>query len=123
MSYSDREDLLVYEEKVRVVEADRTLLANRLQVELDEQGEAERMTATGDVTLNAQAEGRTITAQSADYDFAGERVVFQGSPVTLKDAKGGTLSGAQAVYSTADGKVRVTAAEEPLAAASPGGSS
>lgn len=121
LSYSDREDLLVYEGGVRVVDAARTLHGNRLQVELTEGGEAQRMTATGDVRLEAPAEGRTITAQRAEYDLEAGRVVFHGAPVTLQDAKGGTLSGAQAVYSVADGKVRVTAEEEPIAAARPGG--
>jgi lipopolysaccharide transport protein LptA/LPS export ABC transporter protein LptC len=121
LSYSDRDDLLIYEEGVRVVDGQRTLSSNRLQVELDEKGEAQRMIATGEVRLDAPSEGRTITAQRAEYDLAGERVVFHGSPVTLQDRKGGTLNGAQAVYSTADGKVRVTASEEPIAAASPGG--
>jgi lipopolysaccharide transport protein LptA/LPS export ABC transporter protein LptC len=121
LSYSDRDDLLIYEEGVRVVDGQRTLSSSRLQVELDEGGEAKRMIATGDVRLEAPSEGRTITAQRAEYDLAAERVVFHGSPVTLQDRKGGTLNGAQAVYSTADGKVRVTASEEPIAAASPGG--
>jgi lipopolysaccharide transport protein LptA/LPS export ABC transporter protein LptC len=121
LAYSDRDDQLVYEDQVVVVDGTRTLKAAKLQVELDDQGEAERMIATGGVQLDAPAEGRTITAGRAEYDLGDERVVFHGAPVTLKDGKGGTLSGAQAVYSTADGKVRVTAAEEPLAAAAPGG--
>jgi lipopolysaccharide transport protein LptA/LPS export ABC transporter protein LptC len=123
LAFDDRAGKLVYEDAVRVVDGDRTLQAAKLEVDLDDAGEAERMVATGDVRLEAPAEGRTITARRAEYDLGGQRVVFHGDPVTLKDAKGGTLSGAQAVYSTADGKVRVTAEEEPLTAARSGGES
>ena len=65
------------------------------------------------------AEGRKITAERADHDLRAEQVIFQGTPVVLEDAKGGTLRGAQAVYSTNTGKVRVTGTNEPLPAATP----
>ncbi|HET9768421.1 MAG TPA: LPS export ABC transporter periplasmic protein LptC [Thermoanaerobaculia bacterium] len=110
--YSDREHRLVYGGGVRVVDGLRTLQSKDLTVELTAKGQARRMIATGDVKLEAPAEGRTITAESANYDVESRRVVFLGSPVTLNDKKGGTLSGKQAVYSMATSKVRVTAEVE-----------
>ncbi|HXT52604.1 MAG TPA: LptA/OstA family protein, partial [Thermoanaerobaculia bacterium] len=97
---------------VNVVDGLRTLRSKDLTVELTAKGQARRMIATGAVKLEAPAEGRTITAQRADYDVESRRVVFRGSPVTLVDKKGGTLSGKQAVYSMETAKVRVTAEEE-----------
>ncbi len=113
--YSDREHRLVYAGDVRVVDGLRTLASKDLTVELTAKGQARRMIATGDVKLEAPAEGRTITAERANYDVESRRVVFHGSPVTLNDKKGGMLSGKQAVYSMATDKVRVTAEveEEP----------
>ena len=110
--YSDREQRLVYDGGVRVVDGLRTMRSKTLTVELDAKGQARRMNASGEVVLEAPAEGRTITAERADYDVAARRVVFRGSPVTLQDSKGGTLSGKQAVYSLATAKVRVTAEVE-----------
>lgn len=110
--YSDREHWLTYEGNVRVLDSQRTLHSKTLTVELTEKGEARRMSAVGSVQLEAPAEGRTITAERADYDVGARRVVFLGSPVTLVDKKGGTLSGKQAVYSMETGKVRVTAEVE-----------
>ncbi len=112
--YADREHRLVYDGNVRVVDGQRTLHSKTLTVDLTEKGEARRMRADGEVKLDAPAEGRSITADSADYDVQARQVVFRGSPVVLQDQKGGTLSGKQAVYSMADGKVRVTAEEEEV---------
>ena len=112
--YSDRDHRLVYGDGVKVVDGLRTLNGKDLTVDLTVKGQARRMLATGDVKLEAPAEGRTITAQRADYDVESRRVVFRGSPVTLVDKKGGTLSGKQAVYSMETAKVRVTAEEEEV---------
>lgn len=112
--YSDRDHRLVYGDGVKVVDGLRTLNGKDLTVDLTVKGQARRMLATGDVKLEAPAEGRTITAQRADYDVESRRVVFRGSPVTLVDKKGGTLSGKQAVYSMETAKVRVTAEEEDV---------
>jgi len=112
--YSDRDHRLVYGDGVKVVDGLRTLNSKDLTVDLTVKGQARRMLATGDVKLEAPAEGRTITAQRADYDVESRRVVFRGSPVTLVDKKGGTLSGKQAVYSMETAKVRVTAEEEEV---------
>jgi lipopolysaccharide transport protein LptA len=112
--YDQRASILLYEGGVRVVDGQRTLASRKLEVTLDEEGEARRLLATGEVVLAAPEEGRTITAASADHDLQAQQVVFLGTPVTLKDAKGGTLNGAQAVYSLESGKVRVTGAAEPL---------
>src|SRR6185503_8297023 len=90
----------------------RTLHSKELTVELTAKGQARRMIVTGSVKLEAPAEGRTITAERADYDVESRRIVFRGSPVTLNDKKGGTLSGQQAVYLMETGKVRVTAEVE-----------
>lgn len=117
--YDEGGGVLEYEGGVRVVDGQRTLSSRELEVELDEEGEARRLVASGEVALEAPAEGRTITAERADYDLVAEQVVFHGSPVTLKDEKGGTLNGAQAVYSVATGKVRVTGAPEPIATPTP----
>jgi len=112
--YSDRDHRLVYGDGVKVVDGLRTLNSKDLTIDLTVKGQARRMLATGDVKLEAPAEGRTITAQRADYDVESRRVVFRGSPVTLVDKKGGTLSGKQAVYSMETAKVRVTAEEEEV---------
>ena len=119
MVYDERGRALVFTGSVRVVDGQRTMRARRLEVQLDEEGEARRMIASGEVLLEAPAEGRKITAESADHDLRAEQVVFHGSPVVLEDAKGGTLRGAQAVYSTSTGRVRVTGTTEPLPTATP----
>jgi lipopolysaccharide transport protein LptA/LPS export ABC transporter protein LptC len=112
--FSDIEHQLTYDGKVRVVDGERTLRSKNLIVQLTPKGQARHMTATGDVALDAPTEGRSITAERADYDVDSRRVVFRGSPVRLEDKKGGNLSGKQAVYSMETGKVRVTAEEEEL---------
>jgi lipopolysaccharide transport protein LptA len=119
MVYDERARQLDFTGSVRVVDGQRTLRCKKLDVQLDEEGEARRMIATGEVLLEAPAEGRKITAERADHDLREEQVVFNGTPVVLEDAKGGTLRGAQAVYSTRTGKVRVTGTAEPLPTATP----
>ena len=119
MVYDERARQLDFSGAVRVMDGQRTLRCKKLDVQLDEEGEARRMIATGEVLLEAPAEGRKITADRADHDLREEQVVFNGSPVVLEDAKGGTLRGAQAVYSTRTGKVRVTGTAEPLPTATP----
>jgi lipopolysaccharide transport protein LptA/LPS export ABC transporter protein LptC len=110
--FSDAEHQLTYDGNVRVVDGERTMHSKTLVVDLTAKGQAKRMTATGEVKLEAPAEGRTITAERAVYDVETRRIVFRGSPVTLQDKKGGNLTGKQAVYSMETGKVRVTANEE-----------
>jgi LPS export ABC transporter protein LptC/lipopolysaccharide transport protein LptA len=113
LSYSDKAHQLIYEGNVKVVEGQRTLKARTVTVDLTEKGQAKHMLASNEVSLQAPAEGRSITnADTADYDVDGQTVLFKGNPVTMKDQKGGTLTGKQAVYSMATGKVRVSA-EEP----------
>jgi lipopolysaccharide transport protein LptA/LPS export ABC transporter protein LptC len=113
--YSDTEHQLVYDGNVRVVDGERTLRSKTLTVKLTEKGQARRMIAAGDVHLEAPSEGRTITAEQADYDVEARRVVFRGSPVTLQDQKGGSLNGKQAIYLMDTGKVKVSAeADEAL---------
>ena len=119
MTYDEPGRALEFSGSVRVVDGQRNLRAKRLEVQLDEEGEARRMIASGEVLLEAPAEGRKITAERPAHDLRADQVVFQGSPVVLEDAKGGTLRGAQAVYSTSTGKVRVTGTNEPLPAATP----
>jgi LPS export ABC transporter protein LptC/lipopolysaccharide transport protein LptA len=112
LTYSDKVHQLIYDGNVRVVDGPRTLRSKTLAVDLTEKGEARRMAARGEVRLDAPAEGRTISADQADYDVDKQVVVFHGSPVTLQDKKGGTLTGKQATYAMATGKVRVTAEAE-----------
>lgn len=111
LAYSDRVKELIYEGNVRVVDEQRTLRSRSVTVDLDEKGQAKKMLAVGDVKLDAPAEGRSIVAETADYDVAGQMIIFHGVPVTVKDQKGGNLSGKQAVYSMETGKVKVTAEE------------
>jgi len=114
LTYSDRAKELVYEGDVRVVDEQRLLRSKSVTVDLDEKGQAKKMLAVGDVHLDAPAEGRSIVAETADYDVPSQIIVFHGARVTVKDQKGGNLSGRQAVYSMQTGKVKVTAEEGPV---------
>ncbi len=121
MSYQNKAGVLVYSGNVRVDQEGRTLSCQRLQVDLDEDHQAETMTCTGDTKLNDPKVGRRVEGQRAIYHVAQRQVDFFGDPVVMNDRDGNTVRGKRAVYFIDDGRVEVKGKDEtaPAAPAAP----
>jgi lipopolysaccharide transport protein LptA len=121
MSYQQKAGVLVYTGNVRVDQEGKTLSCQRLEVDLDENHQAETMTCTGDAKLNDPKVGRRVEGQRAVYHVEQRQVDFFGDPVVMSDREGNQVRGKRAVYFIDDGKVEVKGQDEGAPAApSPG---
>jgi lipopolysaccharide transport protein LptA len=101
---------LTYSGGVVVRQGTLTLTCAEVEVELDAQERARRMTCGGGVALKDPAAGREVTGERAAYDLeAGALTVF-GHPVVLVDRERGRAEGGQLVYDLESRSVRLLAA-------------
>lgn len=116
------EGAVVYREAVRAEQGERVLVCRDLEIDLDEEGQAERMTCTGQVKLEDRAAGNTATGERAVYELGARTVDITGEPVVLTRADGSEVAGRRVLYDVDAGRARVLSgpgAAEP-AAAEPG---
>jgi lipopolysaccharide transport protein LptA len=123
MGYQQKAGVLVYTGNVRVDQEGKTLSCQRLEVDLDEDHQAETMTCTGDTKLNDPKVGRRVEGQRAVYHVDQRQVDIFGDPVVMSDRDGNQVRGKRAIYFIDDGKVEVKGQDEAAPAPKPAGSS
>ncbi len=111
--YRETAGVLTYTGNVRVEQQARTLVCRALEVELDEDGGAERMTCTGDAKLTDTVAGRTIEGERAIYRLDERRIEMFGTPVAVRDRDGNRVQGKRLDYYVDDGRVEVRGRGEP----------
>ncbi|MGH9353692.1 MAG: LptA/OstA family protein [Terriglobia bacterium] len=96
----------VYQGHVRMVSADTTFTADRLQVYFSQPGgakqaEIERAVAEGNVRVT-QAPGRRASGEHAEYFAAAGKIVLTGGPPVIYDVQQGYLTGQRLTFFTRD---------------------
>lgn len=114
--YLEGTRVLTYSGSVRTVQDARTLLCDKLTVELDADRRAKTMTCTGQVRLSDPQTGRNAAGDRAVYRLEERKMEMFGEPVTLRDKDGNQLQGKRLVYSVDDGKVEVQSGAAPAPA-------
>ncbi len=107
MYYHDFTGLLTYKGNVHVDQDTKTLTCQQLDVNLDKDHKAEKMTCTGDTHFNDPATGRKIDGQTAIYRVEIRKIDVLGEPVVMHDRDGSLVHGKRLRYSIDDGKVEV----------------
>lgn len=105
--YQEGARLLTYSGGVRVDQQARVLTCRTLEVKLDEGGEAEQMTCTGQARVEDPQAGRTIEGEKAVYYLAERRIEMFGEPVAVRDRDGNRVQGRRLDYFVDDGRVEV----------------
>lgn len=114
LDYRQEPGELNYEGTVVARQGDRELAADRVHVELDQDNQARRLEATGEVRLMERPSGRTITGERAEHDFEARRILVMGEPVTLLEPGGAQVRGRRLLYDVAAGTARMLADEEEV---------
>jgi LPS export ABC transporter protein LptC/lipopolysaccharide transport protein LptA len=107
MVYLEAKRLITYTGDVRVVQKDRTLACQKLDVQLGADKKAETMTCNGQVHLVDPQSGRTIDSQRAVYQIKQKVIEMFGEPVTMQDRDKNIVRGRHMIYHNADGRVDV----------------
>lgn len=110
---------VVYRQQVRAEQGERVLLCAELEIDLDQDGQAETMTCTGRVKLEDRAAGNVATGARAVYELGARTVDITGEPVVLTRADGSEVQGRRVLYDVGAGRARVLSgpgAEETEAA-------
>ncbi len=122
MVYLEVKRLITYSGDVRVVQKDRTITCQKLEVQLGPDKKAETMTATGTVVhLVDPATGRTIDSQRAVYQVKQKVIEMFGEPVTMQDKDKNVVRGRHMIYHSDDGRVDVLGAAAAQPAPPAGG--
>jgi lipopolysaccharide export system protein LptA len=95
---------------VRVVQKDRTLNCQKLDVQLGPDKKAETMTCTGQVHMVDPQSGRTMDSQRAVYRVKQKVIEMFGEPVTMQDRDKNVVRGRHMIYHSQDGRVDVLGA-------------
>lgn len=110
LTYRRQEASVTYTGGVRLQQGTRTLTCDELVAGLDGAQQIRNMVGKGTVLLRDSADGRSIQSSIAAYDVAGESIELTGSPVTIKDDSGASLTGKRAVYDLKSGSARLVGA-------------
>lgn len=110
LTYRRQEASVTYTGGVRLQQGTRTLTCDELIAELDDAQQMRRMTGKGKVELRDAADGRRIQAATAAYDVAAESIELLGTPVTIRDDSGASLTGKRAIYDLKTGAARLAGA-------------
>ena len=100
-----------YSGEVVVRQERREIFGDELVVELDDEGKARRLLATGSVRIEDRASGRSVSGTSADYDLAAGQAIVLGEPVVLRDETGTVLRGRRALFDERTGTSRLLSDE------------
>jgi lipopolysaccharide transport protein LptA len=107
MLYRDVTGMLTYKGNVHVDQDTRTLTCEQLDVELDKNHKATRMTCNGQTHFDDPSTGRKIDGESAVYRVEIRKIDILGNPVLMHDRAGNIVHGMRLRYSIDDGKVEV----------------
>lgn len=120
LTYQQPSDILIYEGQVRAEQGRQTLHCQRLEVELNDDGQAETLICVGDARLDDRAGGNSARGQRAVYDLTSRKVTMTGDPVTLKKSDGAQVQGGRVIYDLETGTAEVRGqAAAPSTAAPP----
>ncbi len=106
--------VITYEGDVRAIQTGRILECERMDVELDDQDEVERLICTGDLLVEHPEQGKEVRGDRAIYVPGSDEVDVTGDPVVLTDDDGTTLKGGRIVYRFDTGAAKIHS--RPLAA-------
>jgi len=120
LTYSQPSEVLIYEGQVRAEQGRQVLTCRRLEVELNDDGEAEELTCAGDTRLEDRAGGNSARGERAVYDLTSRKVTMTGDPVTLKKSDGGEVQGGRVVYDLETGTAEVRGGGAAAGAATTG---
>ena len=106
MTFDSQAHTFLFEENVRVLRCDVTILCDRLHVFNDTKGEqVERIVATGDVRMRQGA--RHARADRAEYFDAEQKLVLTGNPRAWDVAERNELTGEEIVVFLEEDKMQV----------------
>lgn len=105
--YDRQASLISYEGDVYVRQGLRSMRCQRMEAELDEEGEARTVTCREDATVVDRAAGRTVEGDLAVYDLATETARVSGERVRMVDQEGREIVGPVLIYDFATGTARV----------------
>ncbi len=89
---------LTYEGNAKVVQGARSMACPRLQLQLDENDDFERMFCEAGTKIDDGAAGNRLSGDTAIYNTTVGKVKILGDPVRLNQAEGGTISSRLMVY-------------------------
>ena len=107
MAYGETDERLLYEGNVQAIQGGRTLACDALTVELDGEGEAEKLVCAGTARIEDPSTGRTVSGEVAVYQLADRTVEVTGEEVVMEDREGARMTGERLVYELDSGLVRV----------------
>jgi lipopolysaccharide export system protein LptA len=109
--YHRREGEVRYSDGVVARQEQREIRGDAIVVELDDEGAARRLIATGNVSIEDRLSGRTVSGTSADYDLRAGEAIVVGEPVVLRDESGTVLRGRRALFDERTGTSRLVSEE------------
>lgn len=109
--YERARRLITYDGDARVLQAGRKMSCNRLDVELDEADEFERMICTGALRVEDPAQGKKVAGDRAVYLPASDSVEVTGEPVVLSDRGGTEIRGGKVIYRFSNGVAEILSRE------------
>ncbi len=98
MRYNLEEGRVVYEGNSRIVQGGRSMSCPRLQLEIDEEDDFERMYCEGGSQILDADGGSTILGDAAIYNTSAGKVKILGNPVRLTQREGGMITARLMVY-------------------------
>lgn len=111
---------VLYRGNVESEQGERVLSCRELEVALDQDGAAERLTCSGSVRLEDRVTGNVAQGERAVYDLALRAIDITGEPVLLTKGDGGEVEGRRVLYEVDAGRARVlSGASEAGAAPAP----
>ncbi len=114
MHYDDVKREAVYVGDVVYSDPDHRLEAGRLEVVLGQDGQVEKVIATGAVKIIEAATGQTLSGNRAIRDVSSGIVVLTGSPAKAVDTEGNMLSGRSLTWDQPSGRVLVSEETETI---------
>jgi LPS export ABC transporter protein LptC len=98
MRYNLEEGRVVYDGNARIVQGGRSMSCPRLQLEINDEDDFERMYCEGGSQIVDADGGSNINGDAAIYNTTAGKVKVLGDPVRLSQREGGTISARLMVY-------------------------
>jgi lipopolysaccharide transport protein LptA len=113
--YDRQARLLTYAGAVRAVQAKKTMTCVEIQLRLAEDQGFEEMSCQGSARLEDAETGNTVSGEHIVYYPETSLATVTGSPVVMRDGKGGEIQGKELIYDFATGTARVRSAPVTVA--------
>ncbi len=114
MLYDDMQHKAVYVGDVVYSDPDHRLEAGKLEIILGQEGQVEKVIATGAVKIVETATGQTLSGSQAIRDVSTGIVVLTGEPAKAVDTQGNMLSGRSLTWDQPSGRVLVSEETETI---------